>query len=238
MRHEPFLGLIVEVAQVFAAELLVLLEVVIAAMGDAFQLAPAPGELVFHVAGADGVERQFFLVVLAQAQVVALQAQVLIPLEALVAPRRDTTPGWSRGLQKNSISICSNSRERKMNCLGVISLRKALPIWAMPKGTLMRVESHDVLEVDEDALRRFRAQVDHRRALLDRADERLEHQVELARLGELALGEFAGMLRGLSRALALGDLVGAEACLARLAVDQRVGEVPPRGRWPARPCGS
>ena len=44
------------------------------------------------------------------------------------------------GLQKNSISICSNSRERKVKLRGLISLRNDLPICAMPNGTLMRVE--------------------------------------------------------------------------------------------------
>ena len=39
---------------------------------------------------------------------------------------------------KNCISICSNSQVRKMKFLVVISLRKALPTWAMPKGTLTR----------------------------------------------------------------------------------------------------
>ena len=46
--------------------------------------------------------------------------------------------GASAGGQKNSISLCSNSRVRKMNWPGVISLRKALPIWAMPNGGFMR----------------------------------------------------------------------------------------------------
>mmetsp|Transcript_19604 Transcript_19604/g.28289 ORF Transcript_19604/g.28289 Transcript_19604/m.28289 type:complete len:212 (-) Transcript_19604:442-1077(-) len=46
---------------------------------------------------------------------------------------------WSSpGGMKYSISICSNSRDRKMKLRGVISLRKALPIWAIPKGSLMR----------------------------------------------------------------------------------------------------
>lgn len=42
---------------------------------------------------------------------------------------------------KNSSSICSNSRERKVKFFGVTSLRKALPIWQMPKGTFTREES-------------------------------------------------------------------------------------------------
>ncbi len=47
---------------------------------------------------------------------------------------------WSSspGLTKNSISICSNSRVRKMKLPGVISLRKLLPVWAMPNGGFFR----------------------------------------------------------------------------------------------------
>ena len=44
------------------------------------------------------------------------------------------------GLTKNSISICSNSRVRKMKLPGVISLRKLLPVWAMPNGGFLRDE--------------------------------------------------------------------------------------------------
>ena len=86
------------------------------------------------------------------------------------------------GSTKNCISICSNSRVRKMKLPGVISLRNALPICAMPNGTFWRVDWLHVQEVDVDALRRLRAQVDHRRRLLDRPHERLEHEVELPRL--------------------------------------------------------
>ena len=49
-------------------------------------------------------------------------------------------PSSSPGLTKNSISICSNSRVRKMKLPGVISLRKLLPIWPMPNGGLRREE--------------------------------------------------------------------------------------------------
>ena len=41
------------------------------------------------------------------------------------------------GLQKNCISICSNSRILNMNCRATISFLKALPICAMPKGIFM-----------------------------------------------------------------------------------------------------
>jgi hypothetical protein len=44
------------------------------------------------------------------------------------------------GTTKNSISICSNSRVRKMKLPGVISLRNDLPICAMPNGGFLREE--------------------------------------------------------------------------------------------------
>ena len=44
----------------------------------------------------------------------------------------------SSGGTKNSISICSNSSVRKMKLPGVISLRKDLPICAMPNGGFLR----------------------------------------------------------------------------------------------------
>ena len=51
------------------------------------------------------------------------------------------------GWMKYSISICSNSRERKMKLRGVISLRKERPICAMPKGSLTRVVSTTFLKL-------------------------------------------------------------------------------------------
>ena len=42
------------------------------------------------------------------------------------------------GSTKNSISICSNSRVRKMKLPGVISLRNDLPVCAMPNGGFLR----------------------------------------------------------------------------------------------------
>ncbi len=51
------------------------------------------------------------------------------------------------GGRKNSISACSNSRVRKTKLPGVISLRKLLPICAMPKGGLTRELSSTFLKL-------------------------------------------------------------------------------------------
>ena len=52
--------------------------------------------------------------------------------------QRSNHSGASSGAVKNSISICSNSRVRKMKLPGVISLRNALPTWPMPNGGFLR----------------------------------------------------------------------------------------------------
>ena len=45
------------------------------------------------------------------------------------------------GATKNCISICSNSRVRKMKFPGVISFRNAFPTCAIPNGTFWRIDS-------------------------------------------------------------------------------------------------
>ena len=55
--------------------------------------------------------------------------------------------GVSSGGQKNSISICSNSRVRKMKLPVVISLRNDLPIWAMPNGGFLRANCRTFLKL-------------------------------------------------------------------------------------------
>ena len=53
----------------------------------------------------------------------------------------------SSGGTKNSISICSNSRVRKTKLPVVISLRKDLPIWAIPNGGFFRANCRTFLKL-------------------------------------------------------------------------------------------
>ncbi len=93
-----------------------------------------------------------------------------------------------------------------------------------PEGRLAARELEHVLEVDEDPLRRLGAQVGDRGVVDDRADVGLKHEVELARLGEVAVRRLAGVLGRLAPAGGVGEQVGAEALPAGAAVDQRVRE--------------
>src|SRR3954468_20038325 len=79
---------------------------------------------------------------------------------------------------------------------------------------LLARELEHVLEVDEDALRGLGSKVGDRAGLLHGPDRRLEHQVEVARLGQVAIGALARLEAGLLAALRLVEVVRAEAQLA------------------------
>src|SRR6266702_3731139 len=76
----------------------------------------------------------------------------------------------SLGCTKNCKSHCSNSRWRNRKLPGVTSLRKAFPIWQIPKGICIR----------ED----FTTQVSLHTLAFNHTDVRLHHQVEDAWLCE------------------------------------------------------
>ena len=91
----------------------------------------------------------------------------------------------------------------------VISLRKLLPIWPMPNGGFLR-DVVTTLAVDEDALRRLRAQMVQTLLGLDRAEVRLEHHVEVARSVHWPLVPQSGQVMS-----AIGTDSGSEALPSR-----------------------
>ena len=207
-------------------------EVEVAAVRDPLQLRPADREEVLEVARRGGVVGELLGVVRADAQVALAECRSAGARRRAGRPSSGTTPRPRAGGTKYSISICSNSRVRKMKLPGVISLRNALPICAMPNGGLRRAIWATFLK-----LTKMPCAVSGRRnasepRLLDRADPRLEHEVELPRLGEVALVGLAWMLARSLPALRLLELVGAVAALAEAAVDERVARTRRRGPTP------
>jgi len=83
----------------------------------------------------------------------------------------------------------------------------------------------DIFEVHEHALRPSQDAGKSWSRCPPRADEGLEHQVELASFGQLTFGEIARMFARLFQALGFFNLIGTKAQLTRLAVNHRVCEV-------------
>ena len=140
------LRLLVEVLELLAAELGVLGEVEVAAVGDPLELGPPDREQVLDVAGRRGVVGELVGAVRPDPQQVGPDAELGVPALALVDPGPCHFSA-SAGGTKNSISICSNSRVRKMKLPGVISLRNDLPIWAIPNGGFLRAKPSTFLKL-------------------------------------------------------------------------------------------
>ena len=106
----------------------------------------------------------------------------------------------------------------------MISLRKLLPICAMPNGGFTRIEDVTFLKLTKMPCAVSGRRYGDARLVAQRADMRLEHQVERPRLREVAFGVLAGPLGGPLPARGGLELVGAEAELARPAVDEGIRE--------------
>ena len=201
-------------------------EVEVGAVGDPLELRPADREEVLDVGGsrwssATARPRR----ARAGAGCRAGCRGSVYQSQPLVHPVARTTRSASPGGQKNSISICSNSRVRKMKLPGRDLVAERLADLRDAERQLLARELEDVLEVDEDPLRRLRAQVDRRAGVLRpgptcvlniRLNWRgsVSSPPALARHAWTACWPHCDVL----------ELVGAEAQLARLAVDHRVGE--------------
>ena len=235
----------VEVGQILAGGLLVLGQVVIRAVGDAPQLAPAEGEQELEVRRGLGVEAQLLGVVVAQAEVFVLQADTEQPVMAERAPvvePLEVGAGLAEELQLHLLKLAHAEDE----VAGGDLVAEALADLADAERQLLACRALDVVEVDEDALRRLGTQIHGVLRVLGHALERLEHQVKLTDIGKvvlaaggagdvvllnkvlhLALGEGVDgltQLEAVLRAPVLDELIRAEALVALAAVHQRIGE--------------
>src|SRR5262249_51222283 len=161
--------------------------------------------------------------VLAHAEPAAPQAVAEVPVEALVDPVAVPAlrvRGRDEVLHLHLLELAHAEEEVP----GCDLVPERLADLRDPEGRAPPRELQDVLEVDEDALRGLGPEVRKRGRVLERADVRLEHQVELTRFGEVALLPLARVLARLAAALGVLELVRAEAQLARAAVDERIAE--------------
>ncbi len=217
MGHVALAAGLVEVLERLARGLGVLGEVVVASVGDALELAPPPGVEELHVGCGRRVVAELLGVVGAQPQSVGRHAEVEVPLVALVAPVLEPAPGLARlheVLQLHLLELSGAEDE----VAGSDLVAERLAHLGDPEGRALAGGVEHVLEVDEHALRRLRAQVGDSGVGLDRPGVGLEHEVELAGVGE-AVGSAA--VRAGAPVL---ELVEPEALPAHPAVDQGIGE--------------
>ena len=236
--------LLVEVGEILAGVLLVLLEVVVGAVGHAPQLAPAEGEHELEVGGGLGVEGQLLGLVVAQAEVLLLQAQIHQPLAAELPPVLEPLQIGARLAEELQLHLLKLP-DAEDEVAGGDLVAEGLAHLTHAEGQLLAGGALDGGEVDEDALGGLGAQVDLGAAVLGDALMGLEHEVELADVGEVRLaaagaghavvpdeghqllvghGLHIHVVAAILGAPALDELVGPVAHLAGLAVDEGIVE--------------
>ena len=168
------LTLLVEVGQVFSAELGVTPQVKVGAVGDALQLPPTPGKPVLYIIGILGVMGQLVRVMAAQSQVLAADAVAHVPVEPGLHPLLEPFIVGARldeELHLHLLELASAEGEVAWGYLvaeGLADLTDA-------KGQLVAGGVQHVAEVDEYALGRLRAQVYLMASILHRAHKGAEH---------------------------------------------------------------
>ena len=228
------------------AELAVLLEVVVGAVGDALKLAPAHRGVVLDVEVGLGIVgqrapsrcscRRRFSDRMPRLFHQAMRSfdPVLVPL--VVCARLDE----ELDLHLLELAVAEDEVARR----DLVAER--LADLGDAEGQLLAPRLLTIGEVDEDALRRLRAAGRSRRIVLDDAVVGLQHHVELARRGPRAAGaavgagdrlvdvDRVGVVDALLGRVVLLQVVLAEALVAGLALGQRVAEGAQGGRWPPR----
>ena len=202
-------------------------QVEVAAVGQPLELGPPHREEVLDVGGRARVVRQLLRTVLAELEMVGPDPELRVPGHPLLHPALVPARGLGGRHEELDLHLLELPRAED-EVPGGDLVAERLANLSDSEGRPLAGELKDVLEVDEDALRRLGPQVDPRALVLHGPHVGLEHEVELAWLGELAAAFRAAQLGvrigALGRGL-LAQMVLAPAALARAeALDERVGE--------------
>ena len=165
--------------------------------------------------------RQLVGVVRAQPDLIGPDAELHVPAHALLEPVLVPLLRLVRRDEVLHLHLLELARAEDEVAGGDLVAERLADLRDSERRLLTR-ELQDVLEVEEDPLGGLGAQEDARALLRDRAHVGLEHQVEHARLGQLAAALGAAQL---ALGLGLAQVILAPAPLALAeALDERVGE--------------
>ena len=227
-------GRLVEVLETLARRLGVARQVEVAPVVDALQFLPAEREAVLDVDRLLRVVGQLVRRVLAQAQAGGLDAEALVPGAPLREPLLEG--GRGRGLRADEVLHLHlfELAHPEDEVAGTDLVAERLSDLGDPERQLLARRLLDVLEVDVRALGRLRAEIDDRGVLLDRAHERLEHEVEPSRRRKRAAVDRAPEAEpfddrrvaeiGRREVFGAGQFVEAESAVVGRAFDQWVAE--------------
>ena len=177
----------VKVFQAFAAGLLMAAKVVVGAVCNAPQFAPiGEREGIFNVCGGVGIKRQLCGLVVAQAQVLFLNAKAEQPVFAIVFPIGKPLKVCSGLAEELALHLLKLARaEREVARRDFVAER--LAHLANAKGKLAARGALHIGKVYKNALRGFGAQITGAGRIFRYANGCFEHQIEFADGGKIVL---------------------------------------------------
>ena len=149
---------IVKISQILSGGVLVLGQVIIGPVRDAPQLTPAEGEQELDVRGRFGIEGKLFLIMVAKAGLLRLEAQGHQPVPAEILPvfePLEVGVGLAEKLQLHLLELACAEGE----VAGCDLIAEGLADLADPEGDLLAGGALDILEIDENALCRLGTQI-------------------------------------------------------------------------------
>src|ERR1700674_5402350 len=226
IRQKPLVVRLVEVLQLLAGELLVLREIEVTLIVHALDLleAESSAEVELNVERSARVMCKLLLGVLVELEPVFVEAQAAVPVHALLLPVLEPLHVGARLDEELHLHLLELPCA-KNEVAGRDLIPKRFSYLGDPERNFLPSRLLHVQEVHVNALRRLGAQIDDRRRVFDRTHERLEHQIELARLAQCSFHPARWTLGiGRSRGPLDPRIVGAEALFAVPAVDERIDE--------------
>ena len=222
MGDEFFARLLVEIFEGLAAGFLVLFEIVVGPVGDAFELLRAKGKFVQEVISPLGIESPVFIRNIQHGDFIPGDADRLIPGQAVGEPLFEPFFSFRRADEKFDLHLFEFAgAEGEVARINLVS--EGFSDLGDTEGEFFAGDFENVFELDKHGLGGFRAEVGEVTVVLNGSDVGFEHQIKLAGFGQFAatgIDHFAGLLG----AGGGGDLVGAEATLAGFAIHHGVGE--------------
>ena len=185
MRHEPLLAFFVEIAQVLAAELHVLAEVVVAPVRDSLELALTERETCIRCRRSPSNRTPAPRCRGRAAGACRTRAQIHVPLKPRLPPVGVPILGLLGPAEILDLHLLELARtEREVARVDLVA--KTLADLRDAERELDPPGVDDVLEIGENPLGRLGPQIRDIRLAFQGADKRLEHQVERAGLGQCA----------------------------------------------------
>ena len=237
IRDVVLIGLLIKIGHILAGMILMLLEIVIRAVGNAPQLAPAEREQELNVRRGLGVEGKLLLLMVAQTQIFLRHAEGQQPVFAEILPIIEPVEiraGLAEEFTFHLLELTGTERE----VAGRDLVSEALAYLADAEGQLLARGALHILEVNKNSLGCLGTQINFILRILRHTLEGLEHQIELADIGEIGRAAirafdivladiFTHLLKGHAVRIAAGilnELIGTMARFAVLAVHERIGE--------------